>query len=68
MWPERGGRPVARFYDLCVGQRGFRLQAFSHFALVISALQLHSEATASSNHPMRAAGPTDNSALYHDEH
>jgi GH15 family glucan-1,4-alpha-glucosidase len=49
-------------------QLGNTPQAFSHFALVISALQLHSGTTARSDHPMRAAGPTDDAALYHDEH
>jgi GH15 family glucan-1,4-alpha-glucosidase len=49
-------------------QLGNTPQAFSHFALVISALQLHSGTPARSDHPMRAAGPTDNAALYHDEH
>ena len=49
-------------------QLGNTPQAFSHFALVISALQLHSGTTARSDHPMQAPGPTDNAALYHDEH
>jgi hypothetical protein len=42
-------------------------QAFSHFALVISALQLHMGTTARSDHPMQAAGSADNAAIYHDE-
>jgi hypothetical protein len=36
-------------------------------AMVISALQLHSGTTARSDHPMQAAGPADNAAIYHDE-
>jgi hypothetical protein len=49
-------------------QLGNTRQAFSHFALVISALQLHSGTTARSDHAMQAAEPADNAALYHDEH
>ena len=49
-------------------QLGNTPQAFSHFAMVISALQLHSGTTARSDHPMRSAGLTDDAALYHDEH
>ena len=36
-------------------------------ALVINALQLHSGTVARSDHPMQAAGPADNAAIYHDE-
>jgi GH15 family glucan-1,4-alpha-glucosidase len=48
-------------------QLGNTPQAFSHFALVISALQLHMGTTTRSDHPMQAAGPADNAAIYHDE-
>jgi GH15 family glucan-1,4-alpha-glucosidase len=59
--PQRGlgpGRPAPD---------GQHLQAFSHFALVISALQLDMGTPARSDHPMQAAGPAGNAAIYHDE-
>ena len=48
-------------------QLGNTPQAFSHFALVISALQLHSGTAARSDHPMQTAGPLSDAAIYHDE-
>jgi hypothetical protein len=35
--------------------------------LVISALQLHMGTAARSDHPMKAAEPAGNAAIYHDE-
>jgi hypothetical protein len=49
-------------------QLGNTPQAFSHFALVISALQLHMGTPARSDHPMQVPGPADNAAPYHDDH
>jgi len=48
-------------------QLGNTPQAFSHFALVISALQLHSGTAVRSDHPMRAAGTDRDAAIYHDD-
>jgi len=48
-------------------QLGNTPQAFSHFALVISALQLHSGTAARSDHPMRANEAARDGAIYHDD-
>ncbi|HUC23948.1 MAG TPA: glycoside hydrolase family 15 protein, partial [Streptosporangiaceae bacterium] len=48
-------------------QLGNTPQAFSHFALVISALQLHSGTPARSDHPMRANEAARDGAIYHDD-